>query len=73
MHGVDREALMARIVQIYAQQLFVDGLFNADPHAGNLLCQVKDGRALPVLLDFGMTVRLEVEQRLGFAKLAFAA
>ena len=25
MHGVDREGLMVRVVQIYAQQLFVDG------------------------------------------------
>ena len=32
-HGVDREALMVRVVQVYAQQLFVDGFFNADPHA----------------------------------------
>ena len=73
MHAVDREALMVRIVQIYAQQLFVDGLFNADPHAGNLMVHVRDGRALPVLLDFGMTVRLEPVQRLGYAQLAFAA
>ena len=31
LHGVDREALMARVVQVYAQCLFVDGFFNADP------------------------------------------
>ena len=40
-HGVDREALMARLVHIYGQQLFVDGFFNADPHAGNLMVQVR--------------------------------
>ena len=45
MHGVDREALMARLVHIYGQQLFVDGFFNADPHAGNLMVQVRDGTA----------------------------
>ena len=73
-HGVDREALMARLVHIYGQpnpnlnpnpnpnpnphpnpdpnqvhiygqQLFVDGFFNADPHAGNLMVQVRDGTA----------------------------
>jgi aarF domain-containing kinase len=73
MHSVDREGLMVRIVQVYSQQLFVDGFFNADPHAGNLMVQVRDGRATPVLLDFGMTVRLTHEQRLGYARLAFAA
>ena len=45
IHGVDREGLMVRIVQIYAQQLFIDGFFNADPHAGNLFVQVKNGPA----------------------------
>ena len=35
--------------------------------------QVKDGRATPVLLDFGMTVKLTDTQRMGYAQLAFAA
>ena len=73
VHSVDREALVARLVHIYGQQLFVDGFFNADPHAGNLMVQVRDGTALPVLLDFGMTVRLSHRQRLGYARLAHAA
>lgn len=60
-------------MQVYAQQLFVDGLFNADPHPGNLMVQVREGRALPVLLDFGMTVRLAETQRLGYARLALSA
>ena len=72
-HGVDREALMVRVVQVYAQQLFVDGFFNADPHAGNLMVQVRGGVAEPVLLDFGMTVRLSSGQRLGYARLALSA
>ena len=48
MHAVDKEALMCRIIQVYGQQLFIDGFFNADPPAGNLLVQVKRGRAHPV-------------------------
>ena len=64
---------MVRVVQIYAQQLFIDGFFNADPHAGNIFVQVKEGRATPVLLDFGMTVRLAHDARLAYAQLAFAA
>ena len=56
-----------RLVQVYAQQLFVDGLFNADPHPGNLMVQVREGRALPVLLDFGMTVRCSEAQHVVYA------
>ena len=28
---------MTRVICAYSQQLYVDGFFNADPHAGNLL------------------------------------
>lgn len=35
--GVDKAALMSRIVHSSAHQLFVMGIFNSDPHAGNLL------------------------------------
>ncbi|KAL3918228.1 MAG: hypothetical protein SGPRY_006097, partial [Prymnesium sp.] len=73
VHSVDCEALMLRIVQIYAQQVLIDGFFNADPHPGNLMVRVKDGMAIPVLLDFGMTVRLTEPQRLGYARVALAA
>ena len=31
---------MARVVQAYSTQLYVDGFFNADPHAGNLLVAI---------------------------------
>ena len=68
-----RTALMAHIVAAYGQCLFVDGFFNADPHAGNLMVQPRGGAAQPVLLDFGMTVRLSHKQRLGYARLAHAA
>ena len=37
------------------------------------MVQVKDGRASVVLLDFGMTVCLSEEQRVGYAKLALSA
>jgi predicted unusual protein kinase regulating ubiquinone biosynthesis (AarF/ABC1/UbiB family) len=41
-------------LQACATQVFVNGLFNADPHSGNILVQVADdGTVRPVLLDFG--------------------
>ncbi|KAL1511260.1 hypothetical protein AB1Y20_006069 [Prymnesium parvum] len=71
-YGVDCEALVARLVQVYAHQMFIDGFFQADPHPRNILVKVLDGQALPVLLDFGMTVRFSESERLGYAKLTFA-
>src|SRR5262249_46072325 len=32
--GVDRKALARRIVQVFCQQIFVDGVYHADPHPG---------------------------------------
>lgn len=60
--GVPIEAVLDRIVRAFAQQLFVDGLFQADPHPGNL--QVVDEpeattRPRVLLVDFGLSQRLD--------------
>lgn len=47
-----------------ATQVYRDGLFNCDPHPGNILVHVEDGSATPVLLDFGMTKKLTDKSRL---------
>eukprot|EP01041_Mallomonas_annulata_P003085 gene3085-6052_t len=69
---VDKEALLNRIAHCCARQLLVDGVFNADPHAGNLMfvASEKDPQCCcPGLLDFGMTVRLKECSRLAYCKL----
>jgi aarF domain-containing kinase len=48
-------------LQVHARQLFVDGVFNADPHAGNFML-LDDGRV--GLIDFGATKRLTRGERL---------
>jgi len=48
--GIDPEAVAKRLVEAFYQQLFVDGVFHADPHPGNFL--VQEGPKL-VFLDFG--------------------
>ena len=49
MAQVDRDALMRAVVSVYAEQLLIDGLFNADPHAGNIHVHVDGhGKATPV-------------------------
>lgn len=54
----------------FGQQVLLDGLFQADPHPGNILLLL-DGRI--ALLDFGMTKELTAEKRLAFARLVLGA
>eukprot|EP00127_Corallochytrium_limacisporum_P001242 Clim_evm12s47 gene=Clim_evmTU12s47 len=72
-HGVDRISLVQRVCQAYANQLFVDGVFNADPHPGNILVHVENGHATPVLLDFGLCKELSSDKRLAFARMIQSA
>ena len=48
-------------MKIHATQLFRDGCFNADPHAGNFM-MLQDDRI--GLIDFGATKRLTRGERL---------
>jgi ubiquinone biosynthesis protein len=49
---VDRRAAARACVEAYCEQIFVDGIYHADPHPGNLLIQ---STPIPtvVFLDFG--------------------
>ena len=67
---VDNEALALTIASAYGHQIMVDGLFQADPHPGNILV-LPGGRA--ALLDFGLTKELPDSARLGFARLVIAS
>ncbi|MDZ7727780.1 MAG: AarF/ABC1/UbiB kinase family protein, partial [Dehalococcoidia bacterium] len=66
----ERERLAAEISGAFGHQVLVDGLFQADPHPGNLLL-LNDGRV--GLLDFGLTKELPEAMRVGFARLVVAA
>ncbi len=67
---VDASRLASLVIEIYVQMMLVDGLFHADPHAGNLMVTA-DGRL--VLLDFGMMVRVPADLRLSLIRTVFAA
>ena len=54
--------------QAYLKQIFQDGFFHGDPHAGNLL--VTDEGKL-VFLDFGMVGILRPERRLTFTRILY--
>ena len=60
--GVDRKALARRIVQVFCQQIFVDGVYHADPHPGNMLVGA-EGEL--ILLDFGAVGELSTQMREG--------
>ena len=52
---IDRANLAQRIVEAYCQMIFVDGLYHADPHPGNIFIR-SDGSV--VFIDFGAVARL---------------
>jgi predicted unusual protein kinase regulating ubiquinone biosynthesis (AarF/ABC1/UbiB family) len=54
------ETLTALLAEVYIKMMFEDGVFHADPHAGNLLV---DPAGRLVLLDFGMVLEVERETR----------
>jgi predicted unusual protein kinase regulating ubiquinone biosynthesis (AarF/ABC1/UbiB family) len=66
--GVDRRQTARVCVEAYCQQIFIDGLYHADPHPGNLLVQAAPSAgASPtvVFLDFGATATVSEAMRRG--------
>ncbi len=64
--GIDRKALAKQIVHAFCQMIFVDGVYHADPHPGNLLVErLPDGTAKLVLIDFGAVAELSQPMREG--------
>jgi aarF domain-containing kinase len=57
------------LFDVHGHQMFRNGLFNSDPHAGNVMMML-DGRL--GLLDFGASQRLTEEQRTNIALLLVA-
>ena len=62
--GVDRRALAERATRAFAQMVFDDGFFHADPHPGNFFIEA-DGTI--GLIDFGMVGEIDerLRERLG--------
>jgi predicted unusual protein kinase regulating ubiquinone biosynthesis (AarF/ABC1/UbiB family) len=63
------DALVAVVVEVYIKMMLEDGVFHADPHAGNLLVD-PDGRL--VLLDFGMVLEVDRDMRRRLAQTVLA-
>ena len=66
--GIDRVKAARLCIEAYCKQIFVDGVYHADPHPGNLLLAAgAGGGSDPVLvfLDFGATARISPGMRKG--------
>jgi len=64
--GVDPSEVLQILARAYAKQVFVDGLFHADPHPGNLfVVREPEAASRPRVLfvDFGLCKRLDPELR----------
>lgn len=60
--GVDPRAVLEILARAYARQVFLDGLFHADPHPGNLFVIDEPGaaeRPRVLFVDFGLSKRLD--------------
>jgi predicted unusual protein kinase regulating ubiquinone biosynthesis (AarF/ABC1/UbiB family) len=60
--GIDKKELASRLVRAYCQMIFVDGVYHADPHPGNILV---DAEGNLILLDFGAVAELSQPMREG--------
>src|SRR3989338_5660134 len=65
--GIDTRDVATKIIHSYCKQIFIDGVYHADPHPGNILIQKgKSGHeAKIVLVDFGATARISDQMRQG--------
>ena len=67
--NIEPAAVAQLVTDIYCEQLYLHGMFHADPHPGNLL--VRPGPTL-VMLDFGLCRQYDDTFRLRYAKMTNA-
>ncbi|CAN5480053.1 AarF/UbiB family protein [soil metagenome] len=60
--GIDKKDLASRLVRVFCQMIFVDGIYHADPHPGNVFVRA-DGAL--ILLDFCAVAELSPSMRDG--------
>lgn len=76
--GINRGVLAQRFYRAYLQQWFIDGVFHADPHPGNLFVRPEgpgpDGSTefTLIFIDFGMVGRMTPKMRTTLREAAIA-
>lgn len=70
---VNHAKLVNDLIYIHGHEVLVDGVFNGDPHPGNiLLCHTKDGTPQLGLIDYGQVKTLSKELRHLFCRIIIA-
>lgn len=67
--GIDRPVLARQIADMFMSMVFEDGVFHADPHAGNLF--IEDDGTIG-MIDFGSVGRINETMRRRFATMVLA-
>ena len=71
--GIDPPDVAQLVSNIYCEQLYLHGMFHADPHPGNLFVQrTADGNPRIVMLDFGMCRKYDDKFRIAYARMVNA-
>lgn len=69
--GVDLRELATAIIHAYCKQVFIDGVYHADPHPGNLMVRAGDNGSFQIILiDFGAIARISERMREGITVFA---
>ncbi|MCP4442233.1 MAG: AarF/ABC1/UbiB kinase family protein [Aureispira sp.] len=66
---LDLETIAQELVAVYCKMIFVDGIYHADPHPGNILIS-PSGKL--ILLDFGAVAQLSTNMQEGIMDLILA-
>jgi ubiquinone biosynthesis protein len=60
--GIDRQELARQLIRVMNKQVLLDGFFHGDPHPGNVLVNLENGKI--IFLDLGMVGQMTDEQRM---------
>ncbi len=63
--GIDPSQVATKIIHAYCRQIFIDGIYHADPHPGNLLVAKEGENTRIVMIDFGATAAISDRMRRG--------
>ena len=59
--GIEPKAVLELVLAAWVKMVYVDGLFQSDPHPGNLLVGIRDGKPELCILDFGQVKELPAD------------
>lgn len=71
--GLEEKAIIQKIIEAYAHMFFIDGVFQSDPHPGNLFVRQGEEGLEICILDFGQVKVLpkDFQRKLIMASIAF--